>query len=264
MRSPAPHGGPGLPPGLVVEVVEATSSTNALVGQRARDGDPAWLVVAAEQQSAGRGRLDRSWVAPARSALTFSVLLRPEVPVAAWPWLPLLTGYAVDRALRTQGHRTGLKWPNDLLVADRKVAGILVERVETSTGPAAVVGIGLNVDQSADELPVPTATSLRLEAAPADPPIDRTGLLLALVASLAEVYDDWQSSGPQGARRLADAYAAGCVTLGRQVRVDLPDGGVLEGRADAIDAHGRLVVAGPAGRTAVGAGDVVHVRAVPE
>ena len=125
----------------------------------------AWSMLA-EHQTAGRGRLDRSWVTPPRSALTFSVLLRPTVPAAAWPWLPLLTGHAVSTALRTAGFDASVKWPNDVLLPvdgeDRKVAGILVERVETPTGPAAVVGIGINVGMTADELPVPEATSLAL------------------------------------------------------------------------------------------------------
>ena len=144
--------------GLPVEVVDAAPvhqrrSSPSGPGPGAGEG----LVVVAEHQTAGRGRLDRTWETPARAALTFSVLLRPGSPPADWPWLPLLTGYAVARALREAGVPTpALKWPNDVLVDDRKVAGILVERVETPTGPAAVVGIGLNVAPTAEELPVAT------------------------------------------------------------------------------------------------------------
>lgn len=128
------------------------------------------------------------------------------------------------------------------------------------TGPAAVVGIGLNVDLTPEELPVEHATSLAIEAGAAP---DRTDLLVALLRSLVETYDAWQSGGAAGARRLATDYTNVCVTLGRQVRVDLPGGAELTGAATAIDAQGRLVVTGEAGQTAVGAGDVVHVRPLP-
>jgi BirA family transcriptional regulator, biotin operon repressor / biotin---[acetyl-CoA-carboxylase] ligase len=254
---------PGAVEGMVVEVLEETASTNALATERARAGTPAGLVVVAEHQTAGRGRLDRRWVAPPRSALTFSVLLRPSRPVGAWPWLPLLAGYAVATALRAAGHPAGVKWPNDVLLgelgAERKVAGILAERVETPSGPAAVVGIGLNVAMTAAELPVPEATSIAIESG-VDP--DRTDLLLSLLRTLRETYDAWQS-GDERADELAESYRSACVTVGREVRVALPAGGDLSGRATGIDAGGRLVVAGPDGEQAVGAGDVVHVRDAP-
>lgn len=243
-------------PGVLIEVVDEAASTNALVVERARGGAGEGLVVVTEHQTAGRGRLDRTWQTPARSALTFSVLLRPTAPTRSWPWLPLLAGYAVDKALKAHGFAAGVKWPNDVLIGDRKVAGILVERVETGTGPAAVVGIGVNVGLRADELPVETATSLAVEGeAP-----DRTRLLVELLAGLREAYDAWQVGGDLAGMRLAESYADACVTVGRQVRVDLPSGEVLTGLATAIDPSGRLVVAGADGETAVGAGDVVHVR----
>ena len=97
-------------------------------------------MLVAEHQTAGRGRLDRTWETPARSALTVSVLLVPRVAAADWPWLPLLTGYAAARALRQLGAGVTLKWPNDVLLGDRKLAGILTERVDTPTGPAVVAG----------------------------------------------------------------------------------------------------------------------------
>ncbi|MCW2791101.1 MAG: biotin--acetyl-CoA-carboxylase ligase [Nocardioides sp.] len=243
-----------LAPGLTVEVVDRTPSTNALVGERARSGAPEGLVVVTEHQTAGRGRLDRSWETPARAALTFSVLLRPTAPAAEWPWLPLLTGHALAGALRRAGFDAGVKWPNDVLLGPLKVAGILVERVETPSGPAAVVGIGLNVTTTRAELPVETATSLALEGtAP-----DRTDLLLAVLGALRDEYDAWQRGGADDLRA---SYAAACVTVGREVRVELPSGEPLTGRATGIDPGGRLLVRSSAGETAVGAGDVVHVRA---
>lgn len=249
-----------LGPDLRVEVLEETTSTNAVATERARAGARAGTVVTAEHQTAGRGRLDRSWEAPPRSALVLSLVLRPTAAPADWPWLPLLAGVAVSAVLRDAGYDAGLKWPNDVMVSgDRKVAGILVERVETPTGPAAVVGIGLNVSLTAAELPVPTGTSLALESG-TEP--DRTELLAALLRRLRAEYDAWSAGGVAGRQRLRAAYLAACVTIGRDVRVELPGAEPLLGRAVGIDDAGRLLVEGPRGRTAVGAGDVVHVRSV--
>lgn len=240
--------------GWTVEILPATPSTNAVVAERARAGAPGGLVVTTEHQTAGRGRLDRAWAMPARAALAVSVLLRPVgVAPARWPWLPLMTGVAVARALRELGYAAGLKWPNDVLIDGRKVCGILVERVETPTGPAAVLGIGLNTSLSADELPVPTATSLALEGGA---PVDRTAVLTAVLGQLTTAYDAWQAAPA----RLEADYRQLSVTVGKRVRAELPDGSVLAGLATAIDSDGRLVIAHDGGETAVGAGDVVHAR----
>ncbi|HET9423130.1 MAG TPA: biotin--[acetyl-CoA-carboxylase] ligase [Nocardioides sp.] len=254
-------GGVGADAGLLVEVVAEAPSTNALVADRAREGAPDGLVVVADHQTAGRGRLDRTWETPAGAALTFSMLLRPTVPTRSWPWLPLLTGYAVARALIARGYAAGVKWPNDVLIGEGKVAGILVERVDTPEGPAAVVGVGLNTGMTAEELPVPTATSLSLEQGGSPAP-DRVAVLLEVLASIRQAYDAWQLGGEPAAERLATSYAVACVTVGRAVRVDLPDGSVLEGTAEAVDSSGRLVVRTADGPREVGAGDVVHVRSV--
>ena len=200
-----------VPGGWRVEVTEATPSTNAAVAERARAGEDQGLVVVTEHQTAGRGRLDRAWETPARSSLTFSVLLQPDVPPEDWPWLPLLTGYAVQAALADRLPDIALKWPNDVLVEARvglaQVAGILVERIETDRGPMAVVGVGINVSQTLDELPVALATSVELETGE---PVDRTGLLGQVLGSL---------HGLQGLLEDTDAlraaYADVCVTLGR-------------------------------------------------
>lgn len=234
-----------------VEVLPEAASTNAILAERARAGaDEAVLVT--EHQTAGRGRLDRAWHTPARTALTFSVLRRPDLPPARWPWLPLLTGYAVHAALADRVPAVGLKWPNDVLVGDRKVAGILLERVETPTGPAAVIGIGLNVDLDRAELPVPTATSLSLELGA---PPDRTALLADLLGSLDRAWPLLEQPD-----RLRSSYSGACVTIGQEVRVHLPSGEEFVGTAEAVDEHGQLVVRTPAGKRAVAAGDVVHVR----
>jgi BirA family biotin operon repressor/biotin-[acetyl-CoA-carboxylase] ligase len=235
-----------------VEVVERAPSTNALVAERARSGAAGeGLVVVAEHQTAGRGRLDRTWETPARSALTMSLLLVPRAAAADWPWLPLLTGYAAARALRQLGAAASLKWPNDVLLRERKLGGILTERVESPTGPAVVTGVGINIDLTREELPHDGATSLALEGVA----VDRTELLSVLLRILRIEYDAFQR-GELAALR--SAYATSCATLGRAVRVTLPSGETLEGEAAGIDEGGRLLVAGSRGVVPVSAGDVVH------
>ncbi|MGH3347258.1 MAG: biotin--[acetyl-CoA-carboxylase] ligase [Nocardioides sp.] len=235
---------------LGIEVLPATGSTNAVVADRAREGAPAWTVVVTEHQTAGRGRLDRTWETPDRAALTFSTLLRPEPPGGEWPWLPLLAGIAVAGALTEAGVPATLKWPNDVLIGGRKTAGILAERLDTPAGSAAVLGIGVNVHQREEELPVPAATSVELATGSAP---DRTDLLLEILARLRHQYDAWSAGGGAAVRA---AYLDACGTVGQEVRVALPGGAELVGPASDVDAAGRLVVAG----RAVAAGDVVHVR----
>ncbi|ROQ96201.1 BirA family biotin operon repressor/biotin-[acetyl-CoA-carboxylase] ligase [Streptomyces sp. 2132.2] len=246
-----------------LEVVASTGSTNTDLAARA-GRLPEGAVLVAEEQTAGRGRLDRSWVAPPRSGLFFSVLLRPgdSVPQERWGWLTLLAGVAAANGLsRAAGVETVLKWPNDLLVhvngEERKTGGILAERV----GDGVVIGIGLNVTLTEDELPVPEAGSLVLAKATVT---DREPLLKAVLRALEQWYGDWRAAGGDpAASGLQEAYAADCVTLGRHVRADLPGGRTLTGTAEAVDADGRLVVrTAEDAHEAVGAGDVVHLRSV--
>ena len=258
----------GLTPDLRLELLPESASTNQVAADRAREGAPDGLLVVADHQTAGRGRLDRTWETPPGAAVTFSLLLRPTVPASAWPWLPLLTGHTVAKAITSFGYDAKVKWPNDVLIPTtgsgqatwKKVAGILVERIETDAGPAAVVGVGINVTTDAEELPVPTATSLALAHDDRTP--TREGVLLGVVAAVREGYDAWQAGGPEAAARLASSYVAHCATVGQDVRVDLPGGTSLSGRAVDVDLDGRLVVETADGVEKVGAGDVVHV--VPE
>jgi BirA family biotin operon repressor/biotin-[acetyl-CoA-carboxylase] ligase len=242
-------------------VVERTGSTNSDLAARAKAGAPEGAVLVAEEQSAGRGRLDRQWTAPPRSGLFFSVLLRPSgVPVERWGWLPLLAGVATATAVsRAGGVDTGLKWPNDLLVTvdgeERKTGGILAERAGDD---GVVIGIGLNVSLREDELPVPAAGSLALAGAKGT---DRDPLLRAVLRSLADWYGEWRTAGGDpDASRLRPVYAAGCVTLGRAVRAELPGGDAVTGTAVTVDDDGRLVISSGGAERAVGAGDVVHLR----
>ncbi|MEU7422730.1 biotin--[acetyl-CoA-carboxylase] ligase [Streptomyces sp. NPDC040750] len=246
-----------------IQVVRRTGSTNSdLVALADRGDADEGAVLVAEEQTAGRGRLDRRWSAPPRSGLFFSVLLKPaEVPVARWGWLPLLTGVAVATGLsRAAGVDTALKWPNDLLVTvdgeERKTGGILAERAGEG---GVVVGVGINVSLRAGELPVPQAGSLVLAGARGT---DRDPLLRAVLRSLEDWYGRWRAAGGDPvASGLQDTYAAGCATLGRTVRAELPGDRSLVGEAVALDGDGRLVIATKDGvQEPVGAGDIVHLR----
>ncbi len=245
-----------------VEVTPVTGSTNADLLARAAGGEPEGAVLAAEQQSAGRGRLGRVWVSPPRAALTFSVLLRPvPVPRARLGWLPLLAGVAVAAAVRdVAAVDAQLKWPNDVLAGPRKLAGILAE----AAGDAVVVGIGVNVSTGPAELPPPgpgalAATSLRLEGSPS---LDRTRLLAGILAGLERRYRAWSSvSGDTERSGLRAEYTRLCATLGRRVRVERPGGRALDGVAAGVDADGRLLLSSLLeADLPVAAGDIVHLR----
>lgn len=246
-----------------LDLVQSTGSTNSDLVARAAAGRAAeGAVLIAEEQTAGRGRLGRQWTAPPRSGLFFSVLLQPrEVPVARWGWLTLLTGVAVATGLsRAAGVDTALKWPNDLLVTvggeERKAGGILAERAGDG---AVVIGVGINVSLRQDELPVPQAGSLALAGAVST---DRDPLLRAMLRSLEDWYVRWRTAGGDPAvSGLQETYAAGCATLGRLVRAELPGDRTMMGEAVAVDGEGRLIIATEEGvQEPVGAGDIIHLR----
>jgi BirA family biotin operon repressor/biotin-[acetyl-CoA-carboxylase] ligase len=245
-----------------VEVVASTGSTNADLLAAAGDGAAAGSVLVAEEQTAGRGRLDRSWQSQPGAGLTFSVLLRPQdVAPGGRGWLPLLTGVAVTGGLAAQtGVQARLKWPNDVQAdgpdGPCKLAGILAEQA----GSAIVVGVGLNVSATRAELPPGQATSLLLAGGSH---LDRQEILTAMLGEFERWYLRWTGAQPPGdaaSSGLRDAYLLLCSTVGQQVRVELPGGGALTGRASGVDDSGRLLVAAADGVHAVSAGDVVHVR----
>lgn len=243
-----------------LDVVGTTGSTNSDLARRAA-GLTEGAVLVAEEQTAGRGRLDRTWTAPARSGLFFSVYLTPgDVPVQRWGWLPLLAGVAAAAGLaKSAGVDMALKWPNDLLVQvegeERKTGGILAERA----ADGVVIGIGINVSLRADELPTPMAASLGLAGAVST---DRETLLRGVLRSLEQWYGQWRAAdGDAAVSGLQEAYAAGCATLGRTVGAQLPGDRTLTGEAVAIDGDGRLVLStGDGLREPVSAGDIVHLR----
>jgi BirA family biotin operon repressor/biotin-[acetyl-CoA-carboxylase] ligase len=243
---------------LTVVAETASTNTDLLADTSAPDRS----VLVSEHQLAGRGRLDRGWVSPPGAGLTFSVLLRPELPVVTWGWLPLLAGVALHEAVNgIEGVRVALKWPNDLLAgtganpaAFGKVAGILAQ----TSGEAVVIGIGLNVHTSRADLPVESATSLALCGAA---PLDRGELLAAILTRLDARYAQWVDvDGDAEACGLAAAYREACATLGQLVAVTGTDGKVARGTATGIDSSGRLQVDVGGTIQVIGAGDVEHVR----
>lgn len=240
-----------------VRVLAETGSTNDDALAAARAGAPEGLVVVAEAQRGGRGRLGRTWVSPARAGLTFSMVLRPgpAVPVGRWSWLPLLVGVSLQRSVGRLGEvEASLKWPNDLLLGPsrRKAAGLLMQ----ADGGAVVVGVGLNVTTTRAELPRPDATSLAIEEAAC---LDRDPLLRAVLRQVADDYDQWRCTGGQPDRVRA-AYVAVSDTLGRTVRVSLPTGDPLVGVAVGVDDTGGLLVRADGAEHPVSAGDIRHLR----
>lgn len=240
-----------------LEVVAESPSTNADLRLHAADAEawPHLSVLVTANQTAGRGRLDRTWIAPAGTALAISVLLRAlPASIEARGWIPLVAGVAMADAVSAQlvGHEVGVKWPNDVLVDGRKICGILAE----ATSDGVVLGAGVNTTMTDAQLPTDTATSFAALGAGVDE--DRLlsdyirrldGLLTALAAA-----DDARASG------LHAVVTERCVTLGRDVEISLPDGTTLRGRADRLEPDGRLVVQAAGGEHSVAAGDVTHAR----
>lgn len=252
-----------------VSVVGASPSTNSAVMSALEVDDAGWphlSVLVADHQTAGRGRGERGWVTPAGVALTASIVLRPQgVARSAYGWVPLITGLAVVRALGEVGVAAGLKWPNDVVIDEptapalpgwgtwRKVAGILCESVRD----VVVAGIGLNVSQRPEEMPVEHAGSLLVAESTT---LDRPTLLSGIGRHLAALMREWQED--VGVVPVSRQVADACVTLAREVAVDVPGAAApVVGRAAALGEDGSLQVETPSGLVNVVAGDV-RVRSV--
>jgi len=207
------------------------------VAARARAGAAEGLVAVADHQWAGRGRRGRTWEAPAGTALLCSVLLRPDLDPARRPLAAAAVAVAAADACAAQGPAVALKWPNDLVVGDAKLGGVLAE----DHGGAVVVGLGVNLTWSP-----PGAARLG--------PVDGDGLLAAVLAGLGRLVGDWPA--------VAAAHRRRCATVGREVRVELP-GGSCTGRAVDLSDEGHLVVDTAGGRRTFSAADVVHLRPRP-
>jgi len=255
-----------------VRAVAETGSSNADLLAAAGAGAAEGTVLVAEAQATGRGRQGRRWASPPRAGLAFSVLLGPDgVPAALLGWLPLLAGVAAAASVHAVAAVDAtLKWPNDVLVGERKLGGILAERA----GTAVVVGIGINVWQARADLPRDAAaTSLALAAGAgvAGQAVDARGtglrerLLAGLLDELGRWYESWRdqaSPGDADACGLRHEYVRRCATIGREVTVTMPGTEGVTGTATGVDRAGRLEVRTPGGLAAVTAGDVVHVRPV--
>ncbi len=251
-----------------VEVVEAVGSTSSALIDAARTDPDAWpdrSILVADHQQAGRGRAGRTWTTPPGVALTVSVLLRPQVPRDRWGWVPMIGGLAVARALRDLGAPAVLKWPNDVLlpVAEelpdwgpyRKVAGVLAD-LTAAPDPCVVLGIGINVHQSAADLPVPSATSL----AEAGVRTSRTEVLVGLLARLVALDVAWREAGGTGP---AQEWTELAITPGQRVSVQQPGRADLTGTALGLADDGGLRVADGSTVVTVHAGDVRVRREAP-
>ena len=229
-----------------VSVFQSIASTQSeLIGkENLQHGD----VFVTEFQSAGRGRLNRAFEATESSALLFSFYLEPKRKSLDWSAIPLLTGLGLVNALAKLDEKivTNLKWPNDLLIGDKKVAGILAE----ARTDGVIVGIGLNVEMTESELPVPTATSLALESFSE---INRNVILPEILKSIALTIELWAS----GSQDVFDQYRQASSTLGKEVEVHLPSGEIISSRATGISDVGELLLANGA---QVNVGDVIHLR----
>lgn len=253
--------------------LESTGSTNAdLLALAASEELPDLTVVVSANQQAGRGRAGRSWETPPGKALAISVLLKPPMASAgdtnALGWLPLLGGLAMVEAvnpLLPAQSQAALKWPNDVLIGDKKLCGVLSELVPATagSGPAVVIGAGINLTQNTEELPISNATSLELAGASL-PASENQRFDLVLSAYLQRLSYWYQrltaSSLSAEGSGLRAAVIASCATLGKPARAILPDGSELIGMATTIDSTGRIVLEVAGKLTPVAAGDIVHLR----
>lgn len=247
------------PPWRRLDVVVETGSTNAdLVGRAAAGEELDGSVLIAEHQTAGRGRLGRTWTATPRTQVIMSVAVSArDVPAAGWGWLPLATGVAVVDAVSALANvDAGVKWPNDVLVGTGKLAGILAE--VASVEPVIVVGLGLNVTLTPGDVDGGGATSL--SALDVTVP-SRAALVTRLLSELGQRVDAWRAAGGAD-RRLRDDYTKHSLTIGNHVRATMPGRPDIIGIARSVDEQGRLCIESNGEILAVSAGDVVHLRGV--
>ncbi|MFM6980955.1 MAG: biotin--[acetyl-CoA-carboxylase] ligase [Micrococcales bacterium] len=240
------------------EWLESATSTNSLL--LAKPDLPHFSVLATDNQIAGRGRAGRVWQAPAGASLAISVLLKPQLSsgnLNQLGWLPLLAGLAMSRTVAplVEG-KTGVKWPNDVLVSDRKISGVLSELLPDLSG--LVIGAGLNIHLTEEQLPVATATSLQIEGAVQ---LATDYLLSSYLQNLHLLYSSFALAEFDANRSgLRAAVTANCLTLGRQVKAVMPGDSEIFGKAVALDDDGRIVLEVDGKLVAVAAGDIVHMR----
>jgi BirA family transcriptional regulator, biotin operon repressor / biotin---[acetyl-CoA-carboxylase] ligase len=239
--------------------LDSIDSTNLEAMRQARAGAAEGLCIVAREQTQGRGRLDRSWQSPKDAGLYFSIVLRPSLEINSWPLITLMAALAVsDALLKACNLRLDIKWPNDLCANDRKICGVLAETVDTEAGPAAIVGIGINL--KADSLPATVgdlATSV--EAITGTAP-DSSRVLNELLKAIGERYELLQS--PMGEEHTIREWCANSsYAIGRQVRVAL-ERDTFEGTTRGLASDGALRVETTGGKIRlVRAGDVTALRA---
>lgn len=226
--------------GRDIRVFAKTTSTNDLIGKLAQDGVKEGVVVFAESQTKGRGRLGRHWTSPTGKGLWFSVLLRPSITPQLATQLTIAASTALARAIASQtGITPDIKWPNDLLIRGKKAAGILMEvNGEIDQVKYAILGVGIDVNQDAGEFPAElrkVATSLKIEAGRE---INRADLAAAV---LSEMERDYAQVCSGHFEALAREWRARCVTLGREVSIHMGTRDIF-GRAESIDSEGALLV----------------------
>lgn len=229
-----------------VSVVDLTTSTQDDLATKANAGEAKnGDVIIANYQSAGRGRLDRTFIAPASTALLFSIYLQPQRERDDWGFLPLLAGFSIADTLRKINANVSIKWPNDLLIDEMKIGGI----ISTAAGSGVVIGIGINVSTTASELPVETATSLKIAGVSK---LDRNLLLPLLLNAFETDFTAWD----QGESFL-ERYSQLSATRGREVTIIGPAESAMRSRAQSFDEQGRLHLEDG---QIVTVGDVIHLR----
>jgi BirA family transcriptional regulator, biotin operon repressor / biotin---[acetyl-CoA-carboxylase] ligase len=226
--------------GRDIQVFEETTSTNDLVEKLARDGVKEGVVVFAEAQTRGRGRLGRKWISPARKGLWFSLLLRPQMHPLSMTQLTIAAATALFRAIRSQtGLTPGIKWPNDILLNGKKVAGILTElSAELDKVKHVTLGMGVDVNFLASDFPPELrkqSSSLRIETG------QRQGRAELAVKILQELDSDYARVCSGAFEKLADEWEEHCTTLGRRVAIQV-GGRRIEGTAESLDAAGALLL----------------------
>lgn len=232
--------------GRDIRVFEQTTSTNDVIEKLARDGVREGVVVFAESQTKGRGRLGRKWISPERKGLWFSVLLRPDLRPQETTQLTVAAATALRRAIKAEtGLKPEIKWPNDVLIGGKKVAGILTElSAELDKVRHVILGIGVDVNLGAGELPAElkkTATSLKIESGET---LSRAELAVAV---LRELDEDYSRICARKFGALADEWERNCTTIGKDVTVQIGDR-KIRGRAESLDDAGALLLRTEHGR----------------
>ncbi len=231
--------------GRDIRVFEQTGSTNDIAEKLARDGAVEGVVVFAESQTRGRGRMGRQWLSPSRKGLWLSVLLRPRMRPEAATQITIAAATALARAIQRVCHLDPeIKWPNDLLLKGRKVAGILTEMsAELDRIKSLIVGVGVDVNVERQDLPAEiekTATSLRIESGAA---VNRADLATAYLSELDREYH--RICAGEFAQ-IADEWESKCVTIGCNVSISIGNRQIV-GRAESLDADGALMIRSPHG-----------------